>query len=241
MNRYKNSSLFLVLLAALLVLGACQKEQKVKNVPAQLQEFVWYDEREKPFGIFEYDELTKAEAEELLEQKFSLQEAVLTEEFEKCLDEGITDETIKAGEPIYSLAAQETSLKVRGYYTYYKEEDLVAFAYIDTEYQYDSESKEVRLLDQTLSLAKPGSGSTFPQNNGEELIQQLGEILKIDDLDAAMAQFKEKYPESSKSEITVSDNGTEAYDNHGIRKALIARVTNKEIVEIYARLVDYTE
>lgn len=241
MNKHKNRWLFLVMLVAVFALGACQKEQKVKNVPERLEAFVWYGEREKPFGIFEYDELTKAEAETLLEDKFSLQLAGLTEAFEKVLDEGLISGEVKAGEPVFSVVAQENDLKLRGYYTYYVGEELVTFAYIDSEYQYDSESKEVRLLDQTLSLAKYGSGSTFPADNGEELVQRFGEALKINDLDTAMEKFKENYPESSKSEITVSDNGTEAYDNHSIRTSLIARVTNKEIVEIYARLVDYTE
>lgn len=232
-------TLLIVCLLPILLISGCKKE---KALPKKSQELLWRAERTKPFGVFEYSDLSKEEAETILKEKFSVSLSALTQKAEAILDEELLTDTGAKGPVTYTIDAKENKLQVRGYYPYEQANTMQAFAYIDSEYHYLPEKKQANLVDQTITLSNYGESSAFQSENVEPLLKKLGELVQVENLTIALTQLKEHEKEVKSKELEVSDNGEDAYKKKNIRSSLYVGIDEKsEIKEIYARLTDYRE
>jgi len=238
-RRIRVMTLLIVCLLPILLISGCKKE---KALPKKSQELLWRAERTKPFGVFEYSDLSKEEAETILKEKFSVSLSTLTKKTEAILDEELLTDTGAKGTVTYTIDAKENKLQVRGFYPYEQGDTMQAFAYIDSEYHYLPEKKQANLIDQTITLSNYGESSAFQSENVEPLLKKLGELVQVENLTIALTQLKESEKEVKSKELEVSDNGEDAYKKKNIRSSLYVGIDEKsEIKEIYARLTDYRE
>ncbi|WP_375178517.1 hypothetical protein [Enterococcus rotai] len=238
-RRIRVMTLLIVCLLPILLISGCKKE---KALPKKSQELLWRAERTKPFGVFEYSDLSKEEAETILKEKFSVSLSTLTKKTEAILDEELLTDTGAKGTVTYTIDAKENKLQVRGFYPYEQGDTMQSFAYIDSEYHYLPEKKQANLIDQTITLSNYGESSAFQSENVEPLLKKLGELVQVENLTIALTQLKEHEKEVKSKELEVSDNGEDAYKKKNIRSSLYVGIDEKsEIKEIYARLTDYRE
>lgn len=232
-------TLIIVCLLPILIISGCEKEN---GFPKESQDLLWQSKRTKPFGVFEYSDLSKAAAETILKEKFAVSLSTLTEKTEAILDEALLIATGEKGTVTYTIDAKENKLQVRGFYPYVQGDTMQAFAYIDSEYHYLPAKKQANLIDQTITLSNYGESSAFQSENVEPLLKKLGELVRVENLTIALTQLKEHEKEVKSKELEVSDNGEDAYKKKNIRSSLYVGIDEKsEIKEIYARLTDYRE
>lgn len=232
-------TLIIVCLIPLLIISGCKKE---KALTTESQELLWRSKRTKPFGVFEYSELSKEEVKSILKEKFAVSLSALTDKTEVILDETFLTDAGTKDTVIYTIDAKENKLFVRGFYPYEQAGTMQAFAYIDSEYHYIPDKKQAVLVDQAITLSNYGEASAFQSKNVEILLKKLGEVVRVENLTIALTQLKENEKNVKSKELEVSDNGEAAYKQKNIRSSLYVGINEKsEIKEIYARLTDYRE
>lgn len=240
MNRkIRVMTLLITCLLPVLLSSGCKKENAL---PKESQELLWKTERSKPFGIFEYSDLSKEAAETILKEKFAVSLSTLTKKTEAILNEELLTDTGAKGTVTYTIDAKENKLQVRGFYPYEQVGTIQAFAYIDSEYHYLPEKKQAILVDQTVTLSNYEESSAFQSEKVDVLLKKLGELVRVENLTVALTRLKENEKEVKSKEVEISDNGEDAYRKKNIRSSLYVGVDEKaEIKEIYARLTDYRE
>lgn len=238
-KKLRMATVMVVFLLPLLIVAGCKKET---GLPKETQELLWRGKRTKPFGVFEYSDLSKETTESILKEKFAVSLSVLPAKAERILDHKFLVDSNEKGVVTYTIEAKENKLFVRGFYPYEHTGTLAVFAYIDSEYHYIPESEQVVLVDQMISLSNRGEVSAFQPKNIEALLQKLGELVRVENLTVALTKFKEHGKGIKSEELEVSDNGKDAYKKKKIHSSLYVGVNEKsEIKEIYARLTDYRE
>jgi len=230
----------------LFILNGCS--QKESKVDVEHQKLIWHDTREKPFGIYDYSELSKKEAKELLENKFSVQVPSFVEEVENMLSAEIITDSLKEKAPVYSIFTARDRINVRGDYQFYQEEELKVFAFVDLKYIFDEENKEVRLATQSLSMSNYGKKATYPKDNFEELLMKVAQIIDIPkrESDLASENFVKDYQKEENrpgmSTVVVYGNDNEMEEKQLVSQTLrVGFNSNQEAREIYGEIVDYTK
>lgn len=232
-------TLIIVCLLPILIISGCKKENAF---PKESQDLLWKAKRTKPFGVFEYSDLSKNAAETILKEKFAVSLSALTKKTEAILDEEFLTDTGAKGTVTYTIDAKENKLQVRGFYPYEQGNRIPVFAYIDSEYHYLPEKKQAILADQTITCSNYGESTAFQSQHVEVLLKKIGELVRVENLTIALTQLKESGKDVKSKELEVSDNGEDAYKKKNIRSSLYVGIDEQsEIKEIYARLTDYRE
>ncbi|MDA9472119.1 hypothetical protein [Enterococcus sp. 5H] len=240
---------YLILLAlfiGVLLVASCSSENQTTEIAHQ--QLSWHKQREKPFGTFDYPEISEDEALDLLQNKFSVKVPQIIQQTKHLFDEKITTKELEEKKAEYTLYASGNELLVRGYYPIYKGEELVVFALIDLKYSFDPEKKEARLASQSLALSNYSQEEAYPKNNFDELLLAVAQIIDIPKgkADVAIKNFNEDYKEvdkrpASKTAVVYGN------DNEAEAKTLISQTLRvgfndkREFREIHAAIIDYTE
>jgi hypothetical protein len=234
-----------LLICFLLVVGCSKKSQSTEIAHQQL---IWHEKREKPFGTFDYPEISEGEALDLLKTKFNVKIPEIIEQTKQLFEQKIITSEVEEKAPEYTLYATGDELLVRGYYPVYKGEEVNVFALIDLKYSFDKEQKEVRLASQSLAISNYGQEEAYPKDNFSELLLDAAQIIDIpkDTADLAIQNFEKDYKDVEKrpqsKTAVVYGNDDEAKDKKLVSQTLRVGFNEKrELREIYAAIVDYSE
>ncbi|MCA5011843.1 MULTISPECIES: hypothetical protein [unclassified Enterococcus] len=244
--KHKNYLFILALFICLLLAAGCSGKNNAAEV--EHQQLIWQKQREKPFGTFDYPEISEDEALDLLKNKFEVKVPEIIPQTKKLFDEKIITTNLEAKKVEYSLYASGNDLLVRGYYPVYKGEELIVFALIDLKYSFDKEQKEVRLASQSLALSNYGKEEAYPKDNFNELLLEVAQNIDIskDTADLAIQNFEKDYKEVDKrpasKTVVVYGNDEEAEEKKLVSQTLRVGFNDKrEFREIHAAIIDYTE
>ncbi|GGC78365.1 hypothetical protein GCM10011573_05070 [Enterococcus wangshanyuanii] len=244
--KQRNYLFLLALFICLLPVSGCSGKNNAAKV--EHQQLIWHEQQEKPFGTFDYPEISEDEALDLLKNKFEVKIPAIIQQTKKLFDEQIITADLEIKKAEYSLYASGNDLLVRGYYPVFKGEELVVFALVDLKYSFDKEQKEVRLVSQSLALSNYGQEEAFPKDNFDELLLEVAQIIDIskDTADLAIQNFEKDYKEVDKrpasKTVVVYGNDEEAEEKKLVSQTLRVGFNEKrEFREIHAAIVDYTE
>lgn len=243
----KKSYLFFVaIIVCVISVSACSSKKQTSAV--EHQQVTWHEKREKPFGTFDYPEITEKEAFDLLKNKFNVHVPNFVQEVKEMLKTDVKTKGMEEGDPEYTMYASGDELKARAYYPINDGDELRVFALVDLKYSYNKEKKEVRLTSQSLSMTTYGQKIAYPKDNFDELLAKSAEIIDLPKklTDRSIQHFKEDYQEIDKrpasSKAIVYSNDQEAVEKKKVSQSLLGGFDNKqELKEIYASIVDYTE
>lgn len=238
-------SLLMIIFCVISIVGCSQKKPKVK---VEHQQLTWHEAREKPFGMFDYPKVTEKEGLDLLKNKFNVKVPKLIQQVKELLKDEVAVEGMLLGDPEYTLYATGDELKARAYYSLNEGTELIVFVLVDLKYTFNKEKKEARLLSQSLSMTTYGEKTTYPKDNFEELLASSGKIIDLPTklADRSIQNFivdnekVDKRPTASKS--IVYSNDKEAVEKKLVSQTLLGGFdSQRELKEIYAMVVDYTE
>lgn len=229
-----------LLILPLLVFSGCQQENKEKET-VKLSEaesaFVWQTDQEKKFGGHDYT-VSSDELESELSDRFNIELPASYFEFEEAYQEGFSIEGVTKTENEYQITGSDYELMVSRETGFAKEEELVSLGTVKATYEYMSNAKQVKLASQQLEILNWVGDDQFHGKSLEDTLKKLAEILKLDDVDQLVTDFKEKIAdeEAIKGElITVYADKEDAR----IKKTLTVQYTDKGVVEgIYANVSD---
>lgn len=228
------------------MLGACS--EKKEDAKIEHQHLTWHDGREKPFGSFDYPEITEEKALDLLKNKFNVKVPLLVQQVKELLKNEVAADQMKEGNVEYTMYVSGDEILLRGYYPLNQGETIRAFALIDLKYSYIKEKKTVRLTSQSLALTNYGEESVYPKDNFYELLASSAKLIDLsEDLSKqSIENFQNDYNELEKrpagSKVAVYSNDKEASEKKQVSLTLqVGFGNNQELKEIYATIVDYTE
>lgn len=233
---------------SIFLLVACKQEAVKSNSANNTNPLVWHKQREKRFGVYDYPSLTKKEAIDLLKNKFQLQLPKMIKQAENMFENEIVTNEVVADKIEYSVFVTEEQVQVRGYYPFNRGNELAVFAYLDFVYTYDIDKKMVRLKSQSFSMSNYGEEAIYPKDNFNQLVKSTSDLIEVqkNEFDHAEKNFTKNYGEVDQrpnaEKIIFYSNDEEMQDKKGISQSIRIGFNDKrEMREIYAALVDYTE
>lgn len=244
----KKTVLLFVTIVCFLSISGCFAKKQTTETEVEHQQLLWHNKREKPFGTFDYPKITEKEATDLLENKFKVNSPKLMSQVKVLLKEEVATEGMQTGEPEYTMYATGDELKIRAYFPLNEGEELRVFALVDLKYTYNKEQQEVRLNAQSFSMTTYGEKVTYPKDNFDELLAKSAAMIDLSEEKTkhAIKNFKTDYQEIDKRPIAakavIYSNDKEAVEKKKVSQELLGGFdSNKELKEIYATIVDYTE
>ncbi|MHC5228306.1 hypothetical protein ACYSNW_08520 [Enterococcus sp. LJL99] len=244
----RKKTFFIGIIASVLLFTLIGCTNKIKTQDVEHQKLLWRETREKPFGRFDYPQLTEQEALDLMKTKFNLKVSNFAEKTEELLKKELITLDLNEEAKEYSLYATGDELKLVGYYPMDLERKPVVTASIVSEYKFDKENKEVRLTFQNITISKTNEAFSFPEINGESLIKEVAKIVDIPEQTQKqmLTNFEKDYKKVEErpvnSNIVLFGNKDEAKSKKGVFQTIYVKFDhNREMSELNAVVSDYTE
>lgn len=215
---------FAVVMIGLFLTG-CTKADKYAQLKEEDKQLVVTQEREKPFGEFEYVDITQEEGLDLMEDKFDLPLPDYYSQMDQFVQKYFETKTIQQGKTHSVLYANVNTLNFRTIYTFYKEKELALAFIVDLDYSFSADEKIALLEKQAFNLKIAPVDGSLPQDNFDELIYGLAEVMKIDGIDSYLAGYKKQITgveeQLGNQRIRLFDNAEKKEKNKELSKEIV--------------------
>ncbi|WP_348921132.1 hypothetical protein [Enterococcus rotai] len=246
MFQRKNIMLAIFCLLSVISLVGCSKSSSYSRLPKQEQNLVWSGERTKPFGEYDYFDISQKEAIKLVKDKFKLELPVSHDKISDFTKKDLILEEIKYTKEVSFVFARDNQLKYRTNYVYNEGDKTAAFVSVDFDYTYLSKEKEAILSTQTIQYQFFEVGKKLSQSEIDGLLKEVGSFMKVTDMDKELAEYHKELTDSkdklANKTFVVSDNAkTKIKDKELTKKIVLLYDESGNPKELYARIGDAVE
>ncbi|OTN89916.1 hypothetical protein A5819_002414 [Enterococcus sp. 7E2_DIV0204] len=243
----KKRTLFLcATMILLLIISACSANKKTTSI--EHEQLLWHDTREKPFGRFDYPNISKEEGLSLLKDKFKVKVPDMIAQAEALMEKEVATDGVKPGDSEYTLYAEGDELRIQGYYPFSKESQLETVAAVEFTYLFRREEKDVRLRTQSFSIVNVGEKEAFTKEKFHTLLEETAKIIDLPKTisDRSIENFGKTYQEldsrPAAQRVKVYSNDEEMTEKKRITQSIVAEFSQKkELKGLQVAIVDRTE
>lgn len=160
-----------------------------KNTSKQKKDVAkWSKPRTNLFSSLDYPELSKTEAEKLMEEKFEL---VIPSFFEQSL--ALTQKFLRIENQVqYSIKSDAEILTIRGVMTGKEDKSPNSVGLAEAQFQVNQQRKQVYLTKQSILIQNIAAGNALQGDSIRSLVKRVGEAMELPDLDQVMKQSEKK-------------------------------------------------
>lgn len=179
----------ILIIFCLSILVGCTNGNE-KNTTDQKNDGInWSKKRAKLFSTLDYPELSKTEAEKLMEEKFELE---IPPFFERSL--GAIQKNLRTENQVqYAIKSDAEILTIRGMLTTGMENTFSELSgVVDAQFQVNNQEKKVYLTRQSLVIQNNKMDSEIEWASIRVLLKELGEAMELPDVDEAIKKAEKK-------------------------------------------------
>lgn len=203
--------LFISLCLCLVVTVACKKTEFSAPLSAADKALVWEKAQEKNFGKFDYLDITKEEAVELMTKKFEVELPKLYTEAIPIIEEALQTDENNQEDPVYMVKATGNTLSMRATYPYKNKTDGKYYSYgtVELVYEFDEKQKLKWLSSQDITLVNYPETQKNYLNEPVKAIEKLSELAGVTELQQKVTALNKKFdhsPEELKGQTLQIEN-----------------------------------
>lgn len=233
----------LFLLFVLFALSGCAGSNGHTTLNALDKPLAWQDEREKPFGQYDFGKLDEQEFNKLLKEKFKVSLPEYYKDMTITLKKIFVKDQVNLDQVEYFIEAQGEILHLRIINEYKKEQELVFYTSANFEYVFDREQKQVTLKKQSIIVNDATKDGTFPKEDFNQLILNMGHVLNIKGLNKKLDDFNiftEKEKDKLGDQILfIYDDSIIAKEKNELQKAISVEYNQLGVMRnIYFHIID---
>ncbi|MEI5990819.1 hypothetical protein A5881_002324 [Enterococcus termitis] len=245
----KRVSKGLLLLSLMLFLAGCSAKKAStveEKLPKSDESFIWWSERSKQFGSYDYMLKNEQEAFTDLKNKFDLEVVPVFNDTRQIIKEDFLIPDVAQEPEEFSLLAKGTEFS---FSSLIKFKDTTgqysSYGRVTAKYQYLKELDKVKLQSNSVEIFNSVATEGFKGKDLEETLNKLGASLKLEDMDDLLKKFKEATadPEKLKKEEVIIYNHTEMAQKTAIfnKKLSVFYNEDSKLSEIYMTITDLRE
>lgn len=224
----------IIIVFCLLFLSGCANSNGKSTAEPKNDEAKLSKSRTKLFSSLDYPELSKTEAEKLMEEKFDL---MMPSFFEQSLT--LTQKVLKIeNQAQYAIKSEAENLTIQGVITGKEASSSNYIGSAEAQFQVNQQKQHVYLTKQSILIQNTASDNTLQGESLDLLVRRLGETLELPELDQVMKRAEKKISqvkdESSNQLIEIYNDRETAKKQQGVSRLLtISFDEDKRVKEIY--------
>lgn len=233
----------LFLLFVLFALSGCAASNGHATLNALDKPLAWQEEREKPFGRYDFGKLDEKKFNDLLKEKFKISLPEYYKDLTITFTKNLVKNQVSLDQTDYFILAQGETLGLRIVNEYKKDQELALYTVVELEYEFDKDQNQVTLKKQTIIVNDATTKGTFPKEEFNQLIKDMGQVMNITGIKKELNEFN-TLTEKEKNKlggqlVFIHDDSVISKEKNELQKAISVEYNQEGVMRnIYFYIID---
>lgn len=233
----------LFLLFALFALSGCTQSNGHTTLNALDKPLAWQEEREKPFGHYNFGKLDEKKFNNLLKEKLKISLPEYYKDLTITFTNNFVKDQVRLDQSEYYIQAQGETLELRIVKEYKKEQELIFYTVVKLEYEFDQNQKQATLKNQSIIVNDASKEGTFGKEEFNQLINDMGQVMNIlaakKELEEFNAFTEQKKDNLGGQLLFIHDDSVASKEKNELQKAISVEYNQEGIMRnIYFYIID---